>query len=51
MAYFHGGDAVHYMPRSGYGAPQSLGRVEVPYAAAQAAWGYLTYGTLVSVTG
>ena len=49
VAYFHGGDAVHYMPRSGYGSPQSLGCVEVPYAAAERAWGYLTYGTLVSV--
>jgi hypothetical protein len=51
VAYFHGGDAVHYMPRSDYGSPQSLGCVEVPYAAAQQAWGYLTYGSLVSVTG
>ena len=51
VAYFHGGDAVHYMPRSGYGSPQSLGCVEVPYAAAERAWGYLTYGTLVSVVG
>jgi L,D-transpeptidase catalytic domain len=51
VAYFHGGDAVHYMPRSGYGSPQSLGCIEVPYAAAERAWGFLTYGTLVSVTG
>ncbi len=51
VAYFHGGDAVHYMPRSGYGSPQSLGCVEVPYAAAERAWGLLTYGTLVSVVG
>lgn len=51
VAYFNGGDAVHYMPRSSYGSPQSLGCVEVPYAAAQRAWGYLTYGTLVSVVG
>lgn len=51
VAYFNGGDAVHYMPRSGYGSPQSLGCVELPYAAAERAWGYLTYGTLVTVTG
>lgn len=51
VAYFHGGDAIHYMPRSGYGSPQSLGCVEVPYAAAERAWSYETYGTLVSVIG
>ena len=51
VAYFNGGDAVHYMPRSGYGTPQSLGCIELPYDAAQSAWGYLTYGTLVTVTG
>jgi hypothetical protein len=49
VAYFNGGDAVHYMPRASYGYPQSLGCVELPYAAAQQAWGYLTYGTLVTV--
>jgi hypothetical protein len=49
VAYFNGGDAVHYMPRAFYGYPQSLGCVELPYAAAQRAWGYLTYGTLVTV--
>lgn len=51
VAYFNGGDAVHYMPRSGYGSPQSLGCIELPYAAAERAWGYLAYGTLVTVTG
>jgi hypothetical protein len=49
VAYFNGGDAVHYMPRASYGYPQSLGCVELPYAAAQRAWGYLSYGTLVTV--
>lgn len=49
VAYFNGGDAVHYMPRSSYGSPQSLGCIELPYAAAEQAWGYLTYGTLVTV--
>jgi hypothetical protein len=45
IAYFNGGDAVHYIPR----ASQSLGCIELPYAAAGQAWGYLTYGTLVTV--
>ena len=49
VAYFNGGDAVHYMPRADYGSPQSLGCVELPYSAAEQAWGYLTYGTLVTV--
>jgi hypothetical protein len=51
VAYFNGGDAVHYIPRSSWGYPQSLGCIEVPYAAAERAWGYLSYGTLVTVTG
>jgi len=50
-AYFHGGDAVHSYFRASYGYPQSLGCVEVPYDAAKQAWPYLTYGTLVTVTG
>ena len=49
VAYFNGGDAVHYMPRAFYGSPQSLGCVELPYDAAEQAWGYLSYGTLVTV--
>jgi hypothetical protein len=49
IAYFNGGDAVHYIARSSYGSPQSLGCIELPYAAAEQAWGYLTYGTLVTV--
>ena len=51
VAYFNGGDAVHYMPRADYGSPQSLGCVELPYAAAERAWGFLSYGSLVSVVG
>ena len=50
VSYFNGGDAIHYMPRASYGYPQSLGCVELPYAAAQRVWGYLTYGSLVTVT-
>ena len=34
VAYFNGGDALHYMPRTSYGDPQSLGCVELPLAGA-----------------
>jgi hypothetical protein len=51
VAYFNGGDAVHYFPRGSYGFEQSLGCVELPYAQAEEAWPYLTYGSLVTVTG
>ena len=51
VSYFNGGDAVHYFPRGGYGYQQSLGCVELPYTAAERAYPYLTYGSLVSVTG
>ena len=49
VSYFDGGDAVHYFPRGFYGAPQSLGCVELPYAQAHYVWPYMTYGTLVTV--
>jgi hypothetical protein len=49
VSYFDGGDAVHYFPRGFYGAPQSLGCVELPYAQAHSVWPYMTYGTLVTV--
>lgn len=51
VAYFNGGEAVHYIPRADYGSPQSLGCIEVPLGAAARAWPYLTYGTLVTVSG
>jgi peptidoglycan hydrolase-like protein with peptidoglycan-binding domain len=51
VSYFDGGEAVHYFPRGSYGFPQSLGCVELPLAAAAAAWPYLTYGSLVTVAG
>jgi L,D-transpeptidase-like protein/Big-like domain-containing protein len=51
VAYFSAGEAVHYFPRGSYGFPQSLGCVELPYTQAQRVWPYLTYGTLVTVTG
>jgi peptidoglycan hydrolase-like protein with peptidoglycan-binding domain len=49
--YFNGGDAVHEFPRYSYGWYQSLGCVELPMSAAQRAYGYLNYGSLVTVTG
>jgi len=51
ISYFNGGDAVHYFARPGYGYYQSLGCVEVPWSPAQKVWGYMTYGTLVTVIG
>jgi L,D-transpeptidase catalytic domain/Bacterial Ig-like domain len=51
VAYFHYGEAIHYFPRYSYGSPQSLGCVELPYSPAKRIWPYLTFGTLVTVTG
>ncbi len=51
VSYFNGGDAVHYFPRGGYGYQQSLGCVELPLDAAKQAFPYLTYGSLVTVSG
>jgi lipoprotein-anchoring transpeptidase ErfK/SrfK len=51
VSYFNGGDAVHYFVRPGYGYPQSLGCVELPYNAAVRAYPLLTYGSLVTVDG
>jgi peptidoglycan hydrolase-like protein with peptidoglycan-binding domain len=51
VSYFNGGDAVHYFPRGSYGFQQSLGCVELPYSAAEQAYPYLTYGSLVTVAG
>jgi len=49
ISYFNGGDALHGFIRGGYGYPQSLGCVEMPYAAAGAVWPYTPIGTLVDV--
>jgi peptidoglycan hydrolase-like protein with peptidoglycan-binding domain len=49
VAYFNGGDAVHGFFRSQYGFPQSLGCVELPYAAAAIVFRYDPIGTLVTV--
>ena len=51
VAYFNGGDAVHYFSRPGYGYYQSLGCVELPYNTAKFIWPYLSYGSLVTVQG
>ncbi len=51
VSYFNGGDAVHYFPRGSYGFQQSLGCVELPYGAAEQAYPFLTYGSLVTVAG
>ena len=51
VSYFNGGDAVHYFSRGSYGWYQSLGCVELPWDAAKTAYPYLTYGSLVTVTG
>jgi len=49
VSYFNGGEAVHYMPRTDYGIPQSLGCVELPLTEASQVWPWLAYGTLVTV--
>ena len=49
--YFNGGDAVHQFDRYSYGYYQSLGCVELPWDAAKTAYGYLSYGSLVTVEG
>jgi peptidoglycan hydrolase-like protein with peptidoglycan-binding domain len=51
VSFFNGDYAVHSMQRASYGSPQSLGCVELPLSEAQQAYPYLTYGSLVSVTG
>jgi len=50
-SYFNGGDAVHQFSRWSYGSYQSLGCVELPFDAAKKVYPYLTYGSLVTVTG
>ena len=48
-SYFNGGDALHGFIRGGYGYPQSLGCVEMPFANAKRVWPFTPIGTLVSV--
>lgn len=49
VSYFNGGDALHGFIRSEYGFPQSLGCVEMPFAAAKTIFPYTPIGTLVTV--
>ncbi len=49
VSYFNGGDALHGFIRSGYGYPQSLGCVEMPFAEAKVLWPHTPIGTLVTV--
>jgi lipoprotein-anchoring transpeptidase ErfK/SrfK len=51
VSFFNGDYAVHSMDRASFGSAQSLGCVELPLSEAQQVWPYLTYGTLVTVTG
>jgi peptidoglycan hydrolase-like protein with peptidoglycan-binding domain len=51
ISYFNGNYAVHSFDRASYGYPQSLGCVELPLSEARQVWPYLTYGSLVTVTG
>jgi peptidoglycan hydrolase-like protein with peptidoglycan-binding domain len=50
VAYFNGGDALHFFPRATFGWPQSLGCVELPLAQSAVAYHYMTYGSLVTVS-
>jgi hypothetical protein len=49
ISYFNGGDALHGFERASYGAPQSLGCVEMPPQTAGKVWPYTPIGTLVHV--
>jgi peptidoglycan hydrolase-like protein with peptidoglycan-binding domain len=49
VSYFNGGDALHGFIRPGYGYPQSLGCVEMPYSEASRVYRYTPIGTLVHV--
>jgi lipoprotein-anchoring transpeptidase ErfK/SrfK len=51
VSFFNGDYAVHSMKRASYGTAQSLGCVELPLNEAKQAYPYLTYGSLVTVTG
>jgi Bacterial Ig-like domain/L,D-transpeptidase catalytic domain len=50
VAYFNGGDALHFFPRASFGFPQSLGCVELPLAQSAVVYHYMTYGSLVTVS-
>ena len=48
--YFYDGDAVHGFTRDEYGFPQSNGCVELPLGAAEAAFGLLYVGAMVTIS-
>jgi hypothetical protein len=50
VSYFTTGEALHYIYRSQYGFPQSLGCVEEPLGPAATIWQYTYLGSLVTVT-
>ena len=50
--YFNGGDAVHQFSRYSYGLhARAWAAAQSPWDAAKTAYGYLSYGSLVTVTG
>ncbi len=51
VSYFNGGDALHFFNRGTYGWPQSLGCVELPWAASKTSYKYMALGNLVTVAG
>lgn len=50
VSYFLRGEALHGFIRPGYGYPQSLGCVEMPFAAAHTIWEHSPIGTIVTVS-
>ena len=49
ISYFYRGEALHGMPRPGYGYPQSLGCVEMTIPASEILWPQTPIGTLTTV--
>jgi len=49
VSYFNGGDALHGFIRASYGSPQSLGCIEMTFAAAKRVYPFTPIGTLVDV--
>jgi hypothetical protein len=51
ISYFNGGDAVHYFDRGGLRVLPEPWLRRAAVDPAKFIWPYLTYGTLVTVTG
>lgn len=49
VSYFYQAEALHYFTRPGYGWPQSLGCIELPYATASTIWPLTPIGTVVTI--